>query len=493
MNNLVRFTVSFSLCFLLSGSGAWAQRVLTLEESIEIALDQSFEAKIAAAQLKSSEAAAEAARRSLYSTVDLSFDVPDYQRSLAAEFNPVTGRTEFYPLENLSWSGRLDIDQPLIWTNSTLTLSSSLYREDQSGESLEGGFFRQFFTNFSVIFRQPLFVPNTLGIALERAKIDYEEALAEYKRATLDLIYTVTERFYRLYSSQQTLAIQAERVRQQDAAYTTAQRKYNSGLIAEVDAMQFEVDLAAAKNDLLSSQNAVLSQANGFKLLLGLPLSSEIELVLEDTTFTTFAIDTEQAIGEAKRTRVDLQRARNNITRNKLTLEEVEAQRSIRGDLTLSYGFSNNEEAFERLYVDVRDTRGAMFTVSVPVFDWGKHAQEVQGAKARLQSAELSAQRTELVIEQEITDLVRRIESAEQRVEVLFRSQIVAQKAFEINTKRFESGTIGSLELAQSQARLLQAKLSALEALIDYNVAVADLTRKTAYDFKNDAPIEVRR
>ncbi len=483
VSGIVRLA-SIVIILLVSASHIRAQRIITLEECISTAIENSFDAHIAKLQLQASESAAEAARKSLYSTIDLSFDAPDYYRRLDQQFNTETGRLEFYPLERLQWTGRLSIDQPVIWTNSRLSISGSLYRQDQSGESLDEGYYREYFSNVSIVLRQPLFVPNSQALSLRRAQIDYEEALADYRRATLDLVYNVTEGFYRLYSTQQQERIQRDRVAQQDESYTTAQRKYKSGLIAEVEALQFEVDLATARNDLFSAENKSMSEANTYKMLVGLPLDSDLKLVLTDTTFTTFPIDVDQAIGEAKRTRVDLKRAYNNIERSEASLEEVEAQRTIRGDLTFSYGFSNNDDKLNQLLVDIRDTRGAMFTLTVPVFDWGKHSEDVQGAQARLQTAQLQAQRTELRVEQEIRDLVRQIESSARRVEVLYKSRLVAEKANDINTKRFEVGTIGATELAQSQSRLLQARLSALEALIDYNVAIADLTRKTAYDFK---------
>lgn len=478
---------SFALLYLtaallsLPSVPAAAQRSLTLRDCLDIAIEKSHLARIARAQLQASEAAAQAARKALYSTVDLTFDVPDYSFALSQEFNSVTNRRDFFQSENLQWSGAININQPLIWTNGTLTLSGLLYRLDQKTSS--SSMIREFFTNVAVTLRQPLFVVNSQRNSLRRAEISYEEALADYRRATLELFYTVTESYYRTFSSQEQLRIQRDRVRQQEESYAIAERKYKSGLIAEVDALQFEVDLASARNDVLSAENTALSQANNFKIVLGLPLRDSIILMPEDTTFTLVEVDIDKAIFEAKRTRVDLQRARNNVERAALTLDETESRRTIRGDLTLSFGLNNRDELFRSLYIHPLQARGAVVTITVPVFDWGRHAREVDAAEALLHSAELTASNTELTIEQEITDLARRIQSLAQRVNVMFKSRQVAEKANDINTNRYDVGTIGSLELSQSQTRLLQARLGALEALIDYNISVADLTRRTSYDF----------
>ena len=55
----------------------------------------------------------------------------------------------------------------------------------------------------------------------------------------------------------------------------------------------------------------------------------------------------------------------------------------------------------------------------------------------------------------------------------------IAEKSYNISTERFKSGTISSFALAQIQLRLTEAKNNSIGALIDYNIAIADLERKT--------------
>ncbi|MDX9757963.1 MAG: TolC family protein [Bacteroidota bacterium] len=499
MNNTVSLRNPISFLFLVSvllscvRTSAPAQHLLTLDDALTKAFASSYTARSAREQLRASEAAAEAARLALYSRVDLQFDLPDYSRTLLAQFNTATGRNEFFPFERTQWSGRIDVTQPVVWTNSTLTLSGLLYQQQQKDFSPTGELFRDWYTDLAIQLRQPLFVPNTQRIALRRAELDFEESMADYVRNTLDLRYTVTEQFYNLYAAQERVIIQQDRVQQEETSFATGQRKYRAGLIAEVEALQFEVDLAAAKNDLLAAENLRQSRADQFKILLGIPVVDSLTCLLEDTTVVPVTIDLQEAIARAKRTRVDLQRARNSIERGELDLEGVQAQRRIRGDLFLSYGLSKNDAEFSGLTNDLRDTRRAVLTVSVPVFDWGKHSRDVEAAEARLRSAQLTAENVELGIEREIIELSRNIASAARRAEVLRQSRLIADIANEISTKRYEVGTIGSTELAQARARLLQARLSALEAVIDYHRSLADMARRTAFDFKRNAALEIPR
>ena len=67
---------------------------------------------------------------------------------------------------------------------------------------------------------------------------------------------------------------------------------------------------------------------------------------------------------------------------------------------------------------------------------------------------------------------------------MLKKSEEVAQKSYQISLHRFENGDITSQELALDQQRLTNARLAYLDAFIAYQLAVADLKRKTMYDFE---------
>ncbi len=77
------------------------------------------------------------------------------------------------------------------------------------------------------------------------------------------------------------MEITAEKVKQTEISYETALNKFKAGLIAEVEALQLEVDLATAKNELLNSTNNFDEEKNNFKLLIGIPLSNDFEIQTE--------------------------------------------------------------------------------------------------------------------------------------------------------------------------------------------------------------------
>ena len=60
------------------------------------------------------------------------------------------------------------------------------------------------------------------------------------------------------------------------------------------------------------------------------------------------------------------------------------------------------------------------------------------------------------------------MKTAESRLQVLERSQEVAQKTYDISLERFSNGVITSLDLAQDNRSLSNAKLQYLSSYISY-------------------------
>ncbi|MFQ5633654.1 MAG: TolC family protein, partial [bacterium] len=88
-----------------------------------------------------------------------------------------------------------------------------------------------------------------------------------------------------------------------------------------------------------------------------------------------------------------------------------------------------------------------------------------------------------------IKDVVSRVFEARNRLEVLEKSQRVAERSYEISLARFDNGDITTQDLALDRDRLTQARSTFLIAYIDYQVAVADLKRKTLYDFEKNVSL----
>jgi outer membrane protein TolC len=108
----------------------------------------------------------------------------------------------------------------------------------------------------------------------------------------------------------------------------------------------------------------------------------------------------------------------------------------------------------------------------------------VEAAEIQYRNAIDQQDYTRQQVRQEVLDLVNQVRVAESRLRVLDKTVAVAQRGYDISQQRFRNGNISRNDLAQAQQRLTQAKTSSLNALIDYKLGLADLKRKTLWDFE---------
>lgn len=147
------------------------------------------------------------------------------------------------------------------------------------------------------------------------------------------------------------------------------------------------------------------------------------------------------------------------------------------------------ENLFHSSITDLKNrprNKGVVFSLTVPIWDWGVNKASVQAAKVNAEMIEHELKETQKTIVREIRSVINLVKESANRLEVLKKSEELAQRSYQINTRRFENGDITSQELALDQQRLTTARQAYLDAFIAYKLAVADLTRKTIYDFEND-------
>lgn len=494
------------MILIAGASAALAQDTLklSLNESLEIALDKSYDIN----RLKLANYRAErnlwAAKSAYRTNSSASLFSPVYNEGFklieVVDGNPVPKKFGDYQVK-----GVLDINQPMPWLplgGGTLTFRSQAYRLDSwtpSSQDPETDLkSRRIFTSMSVRLNKPLFTINTLALNLKQAELSFERQDRVFKRSELDLVYKVTAAFYRLYSQMETHRINTDKVQRQEAIYETTLNKFKAGLIAEVEAMQAEVDLIQYRNEAKSSQGTLNEEYAAFKQLIGLDLELPVDLSV-DLTLKPIVVDMDKALALAMDNRSEIIEQLINIEQQKINIKQVDARVSIKGNVSAYYDFSGFSESalpygtssadlLESSWTVLRDTpnRGVTFELEVPIFDWGKNKAEVQAAKASLNQDEMMLDNLKVTIVREVRNTVRRVQESFDRVQMLTKSNAVGQRSFDISMQRFANGDITSTELDRASEKLNTARLSYLQAYNQYQLALADLKRKTLYDFENN-------
>ena len=496
--SIILFTFSF-----VHLNFAQPKKLLNLNDAIDIALEQSYQMKSLRLAMVSAKENLDAAKGRFKTNADMRLDVPSWSESVS-EIPVQDALPVFNTTGRMRFQGILDINQPLP-TDGRFTLRSQIYHRDvstfmmDSNENLKR---KDVYNSISLRFTQPLFTINRLKLGLKNADLNFERTSKRFKRSELDIVYLVTQSFFNLYRTTRRTQISSDEVKQQQELFELATKKYGAGLIPEVEALQMEVDLAESKNNLVEAEGALDRAEDYFKQLIGLKISDQVG-VQTDLEITKLDVDLTKATEYALANRSEIRESEIDVELAKINVKEVDGRSEIRGDIEafyditgisdpyLPYG-SSPKELFDSSIDDMDrrpNNRGVMFSLSVPLWDWGVNSSEVAAAKAKLNDNELALSEQKKTIIRETRDVVGRLNEAQNRLDVLKKNQEVAQRAFDISVERFNNGDITGQELALDRNRLTQAKFSFLTAYIDYKIAVADLKRKTMWDFEKNVSL----
>lgn len=491
--------------FLICSSGLFIPRnlasqslhILSLEDCLVIAAEKSYQMKSLTEDFKIAEFDLKAATNRFRTQVNMQLTAPDYSETISS-LQDSTG-IHYFPVKQAQYSGSLQISQPLP-TDGSIYISSGLYHVQD--------FFRKqesFRLNTRIGLEQPLeafYSYNRLRSSLKLAELNYELSKRRLTRARLDLNYSLSQAFYNLHSAQEREKIAAQTLTQQKESFELAQNKYKAGVIAEVEALQMEVDLGEAQNDYDLAIANRQSEADYLKQLLAIPLTDSIQ-IKADLSWQMADIDLETALKYGFKNRLEIREREIRREQAQINIASVKVDHQITGKISAYYDFIGVHQQdqsyalqtnFDNAWQELKrrpGNRGVALTIQVPLWDWGVNSAQVQAAQASLRQVKLSLENEQVSVERDIRNTVNQLSSSLKRLQLLEKNVNVAERSFAISKERFANGDINSQFLALDRNRLSQAYHSRLSALINYKLLLADLTRKTFYDFIRKQEVEI--
>lgn len=496
-----RYTLFAALLVFISvmpRSYAQERRKLSYQEAVAIALKQSYTVKSYLEDKNAMQFYFNYYKAMFKPRMDLSIFTPSWNESVI----PVQ-RPDGLPVYNSFGSMQLGADLKFTYmlpTGGNFALRSLMYRDNQTTTLPQQNYLElktdQAYSSLSLSFTQPIFTRNTLRENLTEAKYQLERSTSVFTRQQMNIIYNVTVAYYNLYRLTRNVEIARERLTNSEEALRISRLKAETGRIPLGDVLISEVDAATNRGNLSEAIGTLQRSEDDFKQLIGLDLDEDLQ-ILTDLQYDTFSVDLNKAVSEALGHRLELNEADLNVKLQQIKLDRAKRVRELSGEISAYYditgvstlGTGTTRDLFQSSFnnfVDRPPNRGVTFTLSYPVFDWGRGSSRMQQETANLRRSKLDMENLEVTIIKEVRDVVRSLEEAKNRLRILEQNQRVSERSYEISRVRFENGDLSSQELAREQERLAQSQLDYLSAFITYQMTVAELKRTTLWDFKNN-------
>ncbi len=421
--------VVFSL--VLVSSPIMASEILTLEESIEIALERSL---------------------SIYSA---------RQEIRAKEFAERSAKADFFPKFSTDYSYiRIDDD----------TVNDAKYMVNSTEVSpLEAGTYE-----INVTGTQPIFTGWALTITRELASLGVDLAKVQKETAIQDLIVDVKEAYFGILKAKKLEKVARQAVEQLKAHLRVAQAFYEEGLIAKNELLQTEVQMAQATQDLIRTTNRVEIAVSLFNKLLRRGLGEKVR-IKDILDYHPVGLTLDECMERAELNRPEIKEVSLNVASAEKNVGLSKSSYYPTVNLIGNYERKTATRVFlEKLDPDIWTiTLRAEWTF----WEWGKTRHEVASAKAELAKTKYVLEELKDNIQLEVKDAYLNLREAEKNILVARTAVVQAQENFRMNEERYKQQVATSTDVLDAQTLLTQARTNYFNALSEHNIAWARLER----------------
>lgn len=478
---MIKYKLLLSVSFILMmRSLIYAQEILTLERTLEIAFVHSptlVQSKISLEQQQLNLKAQKASLKSQFS-----LDVNPFNYSRRNNYDDYNSK--WFASEMMSSSASLGIRQPIKWTDGSIGLYNDVSWQNASNRTF-GGKDVSYNHNLSLRIEQPLFTYNRTKIQLRELELSLENAQLNFAMQQLNIEKNVTTSFYSVYQSQKDLQIARDEVANQRKNAEIITHKAAEGLVPREELYQAQVNLATAETSLNSRIINLEDAKDRFKLLIGMPLNEDFVL-LPNTEIFPVEIDADEAVKHGLTQRFEIRQREIAVEKDVFSLVRAKAENEFKGNLSARIGLDALSEKVRGMYDNPTDNEQVGISFTIPLFDWGAKRARVKSTELGIESGRLNFEEEKKSIILDIRQICRKLPVLLSQVEIQKNSVENSEQTYNIQLEKYRNGNLSGMELQQYQSQLTQARQSYTNAIISYKLELLNLKVQTLWDFEHN-------
>jgi multidrug efflux system outer membrane protein len=301
-------------------------------------------------------------------------------------------------------------------------------------------------------------------------------AREEDRRALqLSLIGDVATAYFDLRAADLNLAISRRTLDSRRQTLELARRRFDEGLISELDVRQFEAAVAIPAASVADLERQVAQQENALSVLVGHNPGAIARgrSLTEMVTRIPVPAGVPSALLDS---RPDVRSAEATLRAATARIGVAQAARLPTFTITGQYGTQSTD--FAKWFGSGTNVWQAFAGISVPLFTEGRPGgEQVNIARARAAQARSRYEQTVLVALREAEDALVALRTARDRTAAQTIQAVALRRALELADVRYRTGIASYLEVLDAQRGLFDAELSLTQAELDQLVAAVQLYR----------------
>jgi outer membrane protein TolC len=468
-----------------------AVETLSLERAIQLALEKNLDLQVARMNPQSVDYQIRSARASYLPTFSGSYSYNNSSRTSDSVLDEVTSLVT----QSQSFNGSMR--QTLPWYGASLQASFN------NGRSTTNSATARINPNYNSRVSLSYSMPLLAGFKIDSQRNQLETLQIQRQIADIQLLTQienisaqVRQSYWSLRRAIEQVEINRQSLAQAQQTLEDTRSRVEIGTLAPIETAQPEAQVAQQEQGLLNAEIQWRTAELNFKRLLASgpddPLFTVTIDPVEAPIMMLQTVDIDGAIANALANRTDMVQARRNLEISRMSLD-VTRNNTLPG-LDLSAGYTLQGQGgnirqqggtiLEGGYFDALSQIGSFETPAWNMSFNFSYPLGMAAAKANYARSQLQLEQSEAQIKAQELDVTTEVTNAGLAVDNAYRQYLAAQKTRELQVlnldaaeTRFGVGQATNFEVVQQQNALRSARLSELNAIINYMNAVAEFDR----------------
>ncbi|WP_088242027.1 TolC family protein [Calothrix rhizosoleniae] len=411
---------------------------ITLGQALELAKRNNRDLQLALLELQRTHGVLREAKAALYPTISVQTQV-NRQQSASSQLSD----------ELQQRAGAPDPDQDTVTSNFTATAQLSY----------------------------DIYTSGNRSSTIKRRKEEVRNAELDVERISEELRLAVSTEYYNLQRRDEQVRIAQSAVKNAQASLKDAEALEQAGVGTRFDVLRFQVNLANAQQTLT---NALSRQKNAQSALvdrLSLPQSVVVSAADKVKLAGLWDKTLEESIVLAFGNRPELQQ--NLIQRNIGEQQRRQALSAIRPQISLVADYDLLDQFDDR--VGLTDGYSVALRASMTLFDGGRAKAQAFQAKTNIAIAETQFAQQRNRIRSDVEQAYSSLKANLDNIQTANAALGQAKESLRLARLRFQAGVGTQTEVIAAEDDLTEAEGNRITAIIDYNLALAELQRAVTF------------
>ncbi|MDR3259923.1 MAG: TolC family protein [Fusobacteriaceae bacterium] len=365
-------------------------------------------------------------------------------------------------ISNLRLSKAFKTALPTVMYTGTYT-ASEYYREISSSKGVrvndqKSGYYQ------SIKITQPLFRGGAIIGGIKGAKSYQKIADLQYMLTKVDIRIATIENYAEIIKNEDNLYGLKGALNELKAVQKTQRNQVSLNMLIEADVLKTESSILEINSQIIEAQTNIAVQMELLRIKTGIPKNEVIKIKeFSVPKYLSKTIDFESDMRQARNDSIIALIAKHSVEMQDAAKKIAASDLLPKVNLFASYG-TGSERTRYRKTIDEASWQGGI-EVSWNVFDFGSAHDDYKIAKLELEKEKMNAAKTDDSIDTTVTSAYLELSRLEKLRDSKEKAVIAAKQNFEIDRQRYEEGLISTTDY-------LRAEEIRRNAIIEHNQTV---------------------